>query len=170
MYVQTNAYHTTHKKDEIQKIHKVNPDFKTQWAGSANPSFRTQWAESVLHTLCERESRKSYRELAIYISLTRSWILSSIKLLKQFCSFICCGERGDRENWMRKAAVIGTGLISWCLCGYPKKLNNFTRMSVCTFDKLLERLQSRLTNQDTQMRNSVSPEELVPLKYVAMLI
>lgn len=42
---------------------------------------------------------------------------------------------------------------------FPQKFFNFTRMSVPTFDFLLEKLHPRLERMNTDMRRCVPPEE-----------
>ncbi|XP_040196708.1 protein ALP1-like [Rana temporaria] len=52
---------------------------------------------------------------------------------------------------------------------YPAKFFGVTRMSIGTFDDLLERLRPRFSCMDTQLRMSVSPEQhlLVTLRFLA---
>lgn len=52
---------------------------------------------------------------------------------------------------------------------YPDKFFGVTRMSIGTFDDLLERLRPRFSCMDTQLRMSVSPEQhlLVTLRFLA---
>ncbi|XP_040207240.1 protein SLX4IP isoform X1 [Rana temporaria] len=52
---------------------------------------------------------------------------------------------------------------------YPKKFHEYARMSVTTFDELLEVVRPQLTRASTNMRASISPEErlLVTLRYLA---
>ncbi|XP_044129675.1 uncharacterized protein LOC122922958 [Bufo gargarizans] len=52
---------------------------------------------------------------------------------------------------------------------HPEKFSQFCRVSIQTFDKLLEELRSGLTMQDTNSRHSILPEELllVTLRFLA---
>ncbi|CAH1987015.1 unnamed protein product [Acanthoscelides obtectus] len=49
------------------------------------------------------------------------------------------------------------------------KFLNYFRMSVSSFDELLQRVQTQLQRQDTNMRNCIQPEQMlaVTLKYLA---
>lgn len=42
---------------------------------------------------------------------------------------------------------------------YPEKFFNYTRMSIASFDELLNLCRNDLTKQDTIFRKSISPEE-----------